>query len=272
MTDKDKKTDEIEEKLQEEPKVEISSFSLIDAPKPEVKAISEEELKEPADAIISDPKTEADEEHQELPAAEEKEPKEEKMPLDKKIEPKKGSLSSEEVKKWLKDVRPDTTKEVEKKAGPSFRLMFMLLLAFLLIGAVVGGVFYYKSKVSKKPAENEKAEEVLPTKPPSAEPSAEVKLDLSKYSVNILNGSGIPGEAGKVGEELKELEFKEIKTANADSYDYTTTTVSLKEELPDEVYQAIAEVLSKNYNPEKDKTALEKNSSYDIVITVGTKK
>src|SRR3990172_6823482 len=49
----------------------------------------------------------------------------------------KKDMSSEDIKDWLKDVRPDTNKEVEKKGGPNFNVLLILVL----ITAVLGGSF-----------------------------------------------------------------------------------------------------------------------------------
>lgn len=270
----EEKVEEKEEKTQEEPKPGISSFSLLDTPKLSVEEVNEnedeDEEKTPSEQTPADEK--ANEEDADAPD----EPANPEPSPEAKPEEGKGSLSSsDDVKKWLKDIRPDTTQEVEKSGGPNTKLILLVLLFLLIVGAVVGGVFYYKSKVSTAQPQGETLQATpnptaTPTPNPEATPGAE--LDLSKYALSILNGSGVPGEAGKVDEALKAAGFEDTKTGNADFYDFTTTTVSLKKEVPEAVFKKIKDALSDNYTVEKEGTDLGESSSYDIVIVVGTKK
>ena len=277
--EKVEEAEEKEEETQEEPKPGISSFSLLDTPKLSVEEVNEDEEEEKEEEKSPSEQTPADEKSEEEQAAaadETDEPANPESTPEVKPEADKGSLSSsDDVKKWLKDIRPDTTQEVEKSRGPNTKLILLILLFLLIVGAVVGGVFYYKSKVSTPQPQGETLQATpiptaMPTPNPEATPGAE--LDLSKYALSILNGSGIPGEAGKVDEALKAEGFEDTKTGNADSYDFTTTTVSLKKDVPDAVFEKIKDALSDNYTVEKEGTALGESSSYDIVIFVGTKK
>jgi len=193
---------------------------------------------------------------------------------------KKEKMSSDEVKKWLQDVRPDTSKESEKKSKPNFKLIFTIAVILLLFGVLIGGVFYYKSNVEDADTENEEetsetttVSSPTPTQTPAPEEEEEEsELDLSKYSSNVLNGSGIAGEAGKVAKLLEDAGFSSPTAGNAGSYDYTTTIISLKENVPDEVYEKIKESLETDYMVEKSDEKLSEDSDYDIKITVGSKK
>jgi hypothetical protein len=272
-TDKPKiKVEEITEETPKEEKPEeesedgtpkISSFSQLDSMKSSDKAnMEKEEEKEPEKKLEeSEPKSEVPETPQEEPPEEEKSESEEKM-------------SSENVKDWLKDIRPDTTKDVEKGGGFNFKLFFIFVVIFALLGALVGGIFYYKQNVSMQAPSGEKTTTTEVTLTPTATPTSEATLDLTKYSVNILNGSGIKGEAGKVEELLISAGFAEDKvtTGNANSYDYTTTSVSLKKDIPDEVFGKVKTALGSGYTVEKAVATLSDSSSYDIEIIVGNSK
>jgi hypothetical protein len=209
--------------------------------------------------------------------------KEEETKPEEQVEETEGGeskMSSENVKKWLQDVRPDTTKEVDKKGKPNLKVIITVGVILLLFGILIGGVFYYRSNVGDEAEEatSSPSEEIVtnetitesPTSTPT--PTPEEELDLSNYSVNILNGSGIAGEAGRASSLLEELGFSELDTGNADSYEYTTTVISLKKEVPDGVYEKIKESLSTDYIVEKSDEALEEDSTYDVVITVGSRK
>lgn len=182
-------------------------------------------------------------------------------------------LSSEDIKNWLKDIRPDTTKEIEKGSKSFFKSFLLIFIFLILAGGLVGGIIYYKKGVNKKSSETtdkiSTQEELTPTPTPIP---TKVELEISKYTLSILNGSGIAGEAKGVADILKEAGFSEAKTGNADRYDYISTSVSLKESVPEEVFNKIKDILSDTYTLERSKKSLEESSLYDIIIIVGKKK
>ena len=101
----------------------------------------------------------------------------------------------------------------------------------------------------------------------SGKPRSKTKIDLSKYRVVIKNGSGVAGEAGRVGEILKDEGFEKIETGNADRFDYQKTRVELKKGLPDGVKTTIDRALNDHYVLEFKE--LQKENDYDVLIIVG---
>jgi Tfp pilus assembly protein PilP len=178
--------------------------------------------------------------------------------------------SSDQIKEWLKEVRPDTSKEVEKKSKISGKLIIFVLLTLALVGVVGGGFYYFNSRVTKEESEVV-VEEPSPTSTPTPTEAPE-EVDLSEYNLNVLNGSGVAGEAGAVDTLLQGADFTEAETGNADSYDYTTTVISMKKNVPSSVYTTIKEALEDDYIVEKDDEYLDDSSDYDIVVTVGPKR
>lgn len=182
-------------------------------------------------------------------------------------------MSSDDVKNWLNDVRPDTTKEMEKGSRSGFKVILIIVLLLIAVGLAAGGFYYYKNNSTAPSAEEKQTPETQssPTLTPSPEPTKTTE-DLKKYSLNVLNGSGVSGEAKKVSDMLVENGFKEAKTGNASKTDYTKTEVALKKDVPEAVFTAIKTALDKSYDVVKSEKALDDKSTYDIVITVGTKK
>ena len=182
-------------------------------------------------------------------------------------------ISSDEVKEWLKEVRPDTTKENEKGRGPSSKIILTIVVVLLVLGAIVGGALYFQKGVTEdKPDESTNTAEMTPVATPL--PTApEEKVDLTTLNVSVLNGSGKAGEAGKVKNLLVEGGFSEdkITSGNADSYDYDETSVSVKGGLSTKVMDAVKTSLSDVYALTASEDELEESSSYDIVIIVGSK-
>jgi hypothetical protein len=139
---------------------------------------------------------------------------------------------------------------------PFWILFFSFLIGLTLGAGLIGGIFYYRSKVAKLTVPNQVNEEavVQEATEPTATPLSEEELDLSKYSIQILNGAG----------------FSDTETGNAGVYDYQETEIALKPGLPDSLYEEIKDALE-SYKVKKVED-LEASSSYDVVITVGQSK
>jgi len=251
---KESKTEEPMVKPDIESVPRVTSFSQLDASMPK----TDSELADvKPEMLVDDVKTADDSK----PTTSENETKE------------SSEQSSEDVKEWLKDIRPDTTKDVEKGGnGFNGKLFFGLLIVFVLLGALAGGLFYYKQQVSPDQKMEEKMEE--PTSAPTATPTPEEKVDLTSYSVNVQNGSGVAGQAGVVQDLLVAAGFDEanFKTGNASTYDYTSTEVQVKADVPEAATAAITKALEGSYTVSVAKDNLAASSAYDIVVIVGTKK
>lgn len=236
--------------------VGISSFAQLDADKP----IGESEDKKDSEEVDE----EASEEEEKDESKEEVEEAEEK--------PGDSSVSTEEAKKWLKGVSPEIETEGAGEKGSKLKILFIILAVAVILGIIAGGFYYYRSRVSKKveaPTPSPTPVSATPTPTPS---EVMEELDLSEYSVSLLNGSGVPGEAGNAEELLSRLEFADIKTGNAESYDYEQTEVSLKKNLSQGVYGKIEAALSETYNVSLSETTLDEDSTFDVIIIVGKKK
>jgi len=154
---------------------------------------------------------------------------------------------------------------------PFWILFFAFIIGLVLGAGLIGGIFYYRSKVGKL-AINVTTATPTPqsTTESSPTPQSEENLDLSKYSVQILNGSGIAGEAGRVEKLLNTSGFTNTKTGNAQSYDFQETEVAIKKGDPDILFNNVEKALASYKITKID--ALNESSSYDIVITVGKSK
>lgn len=156
--------------------------------------------------------------------------------------------------------------EVERKGTPFLTLLLAFLGGFLIGALLVGGIFYFKSSV------NPLQPTPLPTEQPTTTPeaSASPSADLSKYKVQVLNGSGTSGEATVAKNLLEKAGFENINTGNAKTYDFKDTVVAMKKDTPDAVFSAIQTSLSAYKVTKGD--ALSASSTYDVVVTVGSTK
>lgn len=257
------KVEEIIEEKEEEAETKtdttppkVASFSQLDSKK------SKDETEAPKDENETAEEAPEEKSESKLP--------EDESGLSEKEEEKKEEVSSGEVKEWLKEVRPDTTKEVSKSGGPNLKIILVILIILLLLGAIVGGVIYYQRGVEQRQEVTAPTTPIAATSTPT--PTEETEpVDLTTYSVSILNGSGTAGEAGNAQGLLIEAGFVEenVETGNADSYDYEETEISLKEGTPNAVFEAIQTALGETYTIVRSEEPLGETSEFDVLIIVG---
>jgi len=190
--------------------------------------------------------------------------------LEEGISTSKPQVVEEKV---VKDSREENTiketmPKIKKEKSPVF---WIIIPGIFLLGAILGGIVFYQKGVNTIKVD----ESPLPTATseasatPSSTPSA--KIDLSKYDVTVLNGSGIAGEAGKVKDLLTTAGFSVVSTGNASTYDYTKTIIKAKSTVEDTVIQELRDSLSKTYMIGDDQT-LSSSSTMDIQVVVGSSK
>lgn len=116
-----------------------------------------------------------------------------------------------------------------------------------------------------------------PTTPPTPTPTSKViagsldkttGLDRSKLSIEVLNGGGVAGAAGKAADYLKSLGYRIVSTGNADNFDYETTTLQLKSS-SSSYLSLLKKDLSENYSVGTASSSLSATSSSDAVVIIG---
>jgi|GEM_PF-1877033 len=144
----------------------------------------------------------------------------------------------------------------------------------VIVGAVVvvligaGGYLYYQSS-QKKLANPPTTTAVTVTQKPSASPTPEnVKKDA--YSIEVQNGSGIAGEAGRAQSLLEDEDFVIDSTGNADNYDYTKTVIQAKKDVSKAWTDQLKEVLKGKYEVKsRVETLDDTDSDSDVVVIIG---
>ena len=81
----------------------------------------------------------------------------------------------------------------------------------------------------------------------------EIFFDDGNIKVAVLNGNGAKGVASKVATELESQGFKVVTVANADSFDYDTTTILYPKDKKSDA-EKIAEVLTQARLEEQEET------------------
>lgn len=159
------------------------------------------------------------------------------------------------------------------RAKSKMSLVFFIVLGIiLLIGAVVFFISRSANQAVPSPSPTSFFSAPSPTPTPEASPTGSSEdVDKSEISIEILNGTGIPGEASYLQGQLKSLGFEKITAANASTQNETETTVTFAKSVPDSIKKEIEAKLETIYNEVKVSTS-STLSGVDIRILTGLRK
>jgi uncharacterized protein YaiE (UPF0345 family) len=107
-----------------------------------------------------------------------------------------------------------------------------------------------------------------PTVAPAVTPEP---VNKEGISVELLNGTGIGGEAGYLETQLKSLGYTDIKTGNASGAVVSVTTITFNTSVSETVVSEITKKLEDIYKQVETKTS-SNTGSYDVKIIVGLRK
>lgn len=199
--------------------------------------------------------------------------KAEKVEIENETAPSK---EPEEVEKEV--IEPEPTENTDKLP---FWVLFLSFLIGVSLGAgLIGGIFYYQSSVDNlsiiseettQPSASPKVSDSKSTPSPSTDEDAvEADVNLSVYKVQVLNGSGIGGEAAKAETLVVNAGFTNTTTGNAKSYSHTTTEIQYKDSVDKRAFSPLEKALEVYVVERTD--VLPESNAYDIVIIVGQDK
>lgn len=156
------------------------------------------------------------------------------------VSDKKDDLKFKGFAPERKDFGMDNYQQtLQRSKSGSKKSIFLLILLILIL---LGGGWIILSLV-KGPAQTQDAQtSSQTTEAPTTTPIPETRLDKSEWSFEILNGSGVTGAAGKLRDELIELGYSVVRTANADSDDYEQTQIYVREDLLDKVDLVVVDI------------------------------
>lgn len=194
----------------------------------------------------------------------------------------------------------DTSFNFQRSSSPSVsspepkgsKRFLMLITAVLILGAVI---FAASRFLGSKGEDSEKAsvtptptEVIVPTDTPTptgvsptpkSSPTATPKptsnpvdpatgLDRSDLSVEVKNGGGVAGAAGKVSDFLKNLGYKVVSVGNADNFDYQSIVIEVKS-AESSFLSLLKKDLSASYTIGSTSADLSATSSADALVIVG---
>jgi hypothetical protein len=186
-----------------------------------------------------------------------------------------GTLDKEETNTVEEKKEEIPAKEIQKEKIETERpnYLWIIIPTALLVGALVGGFITYFSGVSKFNKDNETSTPIsseAPIDEPSPTASSIGTLKRDTLKIQVLNGSGVSGAAGKAKTYLEGLGYKNIDTGNASASDFAETEISIKD-TKKEFTSLLTTDLSKTYQVAKETKTLVATSSFDVVITLGKK-
>jgi hypothetical protein len=159
------------------------------------------------------------------------------------------------------------TSKPGKKAKP-----WVIVLMLLAIVLMVGGILYFLGSrgqnAEPSPSPEGQIESVATFEPEPTE--TPMPVNKEEISIQILNGTGIPGEATYLQGQLRDLGFTEIEVGNADKQDYEDTQVTYSSDVSSEAMDELTSELESIF--QNVDTSRGSVGSYDIQIITGLRK
>lgn len=156
---------------------------------------------------------------------------------------------------------------LKEKSGSKKNLLLPIIFIVLLGIAILGGLFIYRENFTNKIEEkiNEVSLSPSPIEKPTPKP-----LDLSKFEIEILNGSGIAGEASSQKSDLESMGFKVVSIGNADNSDYVETVIQAKKSVDKTFLDKLKTTLEESFKVTAEE--LDDEVEIDIVVIIGSEK
>jgi hypothetical protein len=140
-------------------------------------------------------------------------------------------------------------------AGASYFGIANLHLNKLTSGVHVPGL------LGQKPTPTSMPPTVAPTQKP---------VDLTAYTIAVLNGSGIAGKAAEEKTILSTAGFKITSVGNADKSTYTQTEISATSSVDQAFLSKLETVLQKDYDVDTTVATSPTSSQTDVTVTLGS--
>lgn len=134
----------------------------------------------------------------------------------------------------------------------------------IVVSAVYGVVLLFLIFKTDKPKEVK----VTPSPSPVALATPVPVFDRKDFKIQVLNGSGVAGLAGKAKTKLESLGYPEVTVGNADSKDYTETEVSIKKSKANFLADIKKDLTG--YTLAQDSGTVSGDGEFDVEIILGS--
>lgn len=181
----------------------------------------------------------------------------------------------------IEEVEQTVVQDVEHKKDSLFKkefsAIYLVILGVILIAAVSfwGAIsFGYMENPLAFIKENQPVHTQLTQNTPKVRQSSPESSESAKFrkdlKIQILNGSGIAGQAGKLKDQLEDLGYKNIEVGNAEERNNKITDVKFGKNISSEDKKTLIEELKKTLAEVKSEDQAE--LGFDVVITTGSYK
>ncbi len=229
---KEKEEELVWEKDEEEEEKEKSASAKASADKEEKVEQVEEEMDEEEDKTEEEEKDEGEsvkEEEEETVEESEKEEAHEDISRSESLR--------HDLNKFVRDNQPNYNLTPQNKR---ISTKLITLILFIVAVLVIGGGIYFIAGLGSAKKQPQSSSDV-PTATPRPTPTPQA-VNRSDWSFEVLNGSGVTGEAKRIADALKELGYQVVKVGNADRSDYTQSEFFVQEDLTDKVDQVVVDI------------------------------
>lgn len=151
-------------------------------------------------------------------------------------------------------------------SSTSWKKVFLIGFIFLVVVGVIGaGMYWYRMQTPRV---------TVPTVTPDTQESSPSAIpfptiEKSKLKIQILNGSGVVGQAGKIKDDLLKLGFSSIDTGNSDIVKRAETIASFSANIASQDKSDIQKVLEGIF-AKVDLLEAGSSAKYDVQITTGS--
>lgn len=168
----------------------------------------------------------------------------------------------------LTDFKEKMSEEEEQPVlSPPSQKNFMwpiLFVVFLALAFLIG-IFVYKQGLNKSPGINV----VTLTPTPTIMPEPTKAVDLTRYEIQVLNGSEVDGEAGRQRDSLGGEGFVVASVGNADSSDYKETIIQAKADVDQAYLDKLKSVLEESFAVGETEE-LPQDADSDVIVIIGS--
>lgn len=167
------------------------------------------------------------------------------------------------------ELDPQNYMQSPKKAG--ILKILTILLIIILLAVVFGALWYFRANFAPQKTSSKSP----PTDSPISTESAQLQTatdsaQVKDLTVQVLNGTGVAGQAGLVKDQLQELELSDIEVGNAEGAGTGDTVVIFSDSVPQTLKDKIVNLLKDDFaNVEVQKAP---DSLFDVLITTGKQK
>jgi flagellar basal body-associated protein FliL len=157
-----------------------------------------------------------------------------------------------------------------KKSG-MLKWIIIAIIGILVIG---GAAFFVLSGGDNNEVPEPTSQSIsfvttpVPTALATSTPTAANKEDIS---IQVLNGTGVAGEAGYLKDQLNSADYADVDTANATGANVTVTTMTYNSQTSPAVVSEITQILERIYQQVETKQS-SSSGAYDISVVVGLRK